>query len=366
MMISMKTVDLSCVSCGRELGRQTVSCPKRPSRTCSYQQIVNKSHIAQGVFAGFFAVFILGLGIQEESILATIIGIFILLAGIVWATYRVTVLYSNEFKVKLIYRSLFFFELHAEIVKSAEPIEFKINHPESLTFPASVVELFSLQVMTQIRDNLRNQKKRHLVLGVLGGPAMRILVRDPLYKLSSEQKEMIQSVALFKIALIDLISRDCIKVRRHSTYAAYLRKGYRRVDDSFSLLATNQHFKDLDGSLEHKIMNGLRIWANQEEFRDSSDGVTIVDLVRTVYGMDVDFAHKWLIDLVASDAVAKNLARYEGVLKKKLVPNDDPILQQQTLVSELVFRFEREHPSLSVAFDREIERGIRSREAPAD
>jgi hypothetical protein len=178
---------------------------------------------------------------------------------------------------------------------------------------------------------------------------------------------MEQAVAILRTALIGLLAKGHIQVYHFQSHEFKRWIVLPSVQDVYLIVATREFDQArLKGKLEREIRRVLANWSKRKEAKEWPDGPPIYDLVRAIYQSDKKSPQGWLAQLVAKDATAQGWGQIiKGILRKRFeldAAHANQLQQEEEIMKALSKRLAQSHPNFSLALDKQVERGIKSRE----
>lgn len=120
------------------------------------------------------------------------------------------------------------------------------------------------------------------------------------------------------------------------------------------------------GALEGKIEGVIGSWHRRggKAAAEWPDGPPPYELIRAVYGKDVGSPEKWVLNLVADDAVSQGWGQRKGrIFKHTLLDSTFQSLvdEEMTDFEQIYAKIYHQYRGLLSTLDKEIERAIESR-----
>jgi hypothetical protein len=221
-------------------------------------------------------------------------------------------------------------ELKRTVTSGAKPVHFDPVLSQPLAFPPSVTQL---------------PEKKPIGMG--------------------PKKAMRQAVAVFRAAVIGLLSQGLIQACRYETYVAGWRAEFKHVESTYMFSASeNIDLNSVCGNVEGKIITVLTSWPKGKEALEGPDGAPIYELIRAIYGQDKDYPRRWAIDLATDDVVAQGWGQHTVWSRKRFeldAHDANRLRSDRAIVNELSSQLAQYQPDFSRALDDQIEKAIRSR-----
>jgi hypothetical protein len=163
---------------------------------------------------------------------------------------------------------------------------------------------------------------------------------------------------IFKITLLGLLANGHLEVRRSKTYQSS--KGGTFIPlstgDIYTMIVRKGTESPL-GELEHLILGAAKYW--------SPVGITVYELVRQVYERDRSNPNRWLIALVADNAVERRIGKWKGLLRQNFQPDpahEAALIRENQKIDHWLMRLSHRNPEFLQFLERDISRGISSRQ----
>jgi hypothetical protein len=325
----------ACERCGRTIGEEILTCPDRPQGACPYL-VKDLRPIITRAFSAFITVFstlVLLLSWYSEYPFMRFFGraicALLIFAGL-WGTLQTrTLLYNPASKLKWKRTAILGITLQRTLIPGGKPLQFDLPLSQPLLFPPSFIKLSEAGRGKWTLGNATN---------------------------------------VFRGTLIGLLARRVLQVQECPKYVAGWREEF-RGDQNVYMLTAGQEFESvsIDGELEKQIILVVSAWMkkNGVEELEWPEGPPIYQLVRAVFKSDVSSPERWVLDLVARDAVLHGWRRIPGGPQKReqlSAAQNEQLESEITTFNRLAYQLGRQQPGFSAALDHEIERAIRSRE----
>lgn len=313
--------DIGCEQCDRKLGRETISCPERARNQCVYQKrkLVSKGKRLGGIaYALLGALFLLAfIASVEEGLKGSpqlswyAIPLLITAAalptffGLFTAIHQEVLLFNAESSVICRLTMMLLLEWEREMFTRAEMVIPEVDHPFSLTLPASLVQ-----------------------------------------SSASDRNDLERAVDIVKATLLNLAAQGLVTISLHKAYKS--RFGGRL--NRFMVVAVAPAAVDakgvtIDGNLEQKIISVLSTWTDQVRSDEWPSRASVFMLVGPLFEENIPSPERWIIDLVAKDAASRGLSAI-----------DSSLTRQQDYLAKVSVQLTQNHPE----FSRQLEDQIRS------
>jgi hypothetical protein len=303
---------LVCEQCGRGL-RDIANCTERTKSNCPFA-VTRKTRI-DSITIAFLLSFVflcLRLGWLALFVFAISLGLWILSSDITLENIKANVWIRQ--------RTIAGIEISftwTSKIKVLLPVNFELNH--SFAYPHSV------SALTNLPESLSPNKQ--------------------------------DTGALFRSTLIGMLAGEAIEVYRQDLLSGNL-ENLPKVDDSYGFaLAKKEPQASTPGFLEYRILDVLK---------DRTDGDSVYELVRGVFGSDRKSPDSWLAEQVANNAFdlgfARKPIRKSRSHKIEWNPDKRESLNYERLAAlSLSYQLQNKHPGFSRVMDSEILRAISSR-----
>jgi len=324
--------DVGCEQCGRKLGQMTISCPERARNRCVYHKknLVSKGKRIGGIAYALFGALLLlafiaiireGLkGSRQLTNSLPFLLLFIAVAalpmfiGMFTAIHQKVLLFNAESNIICRLTMLLMLEWEREIFTRAELVIPEVDHPFSLTLPASLV-----QYSTGDRNYLE------------------------------------KAVDIVKATLLNLAAQGLVTISLHKTYKSRFGGRVNRfVFVAVAPAAVDAKGVTINGNLEQKIVSVLSKWTDQVRFDEWPIRASVFRLVLALFAENIQSPERWIIDLVATDAASRGLSAI-----------DSSLARQQEYVAEVSVKLTQNHPEFSRQLEDQIRSGLLPPAPPA-
>lgn len=358
----------ACEYCGRSIGREIMRCSERAGGRCPFIKQNLADFVGRMIFLGMFLVsifsswFVFTTDLLSDtdylSRLFLLVVCFVVMGVSLYATLLTrTQLYNPISGLRWKRTALLGITLEQRLILGGKTLPVDFMDLQPLAVPPSVAALTEIGFYSE-----RTSSYHSGILHRENEPAARIVS-------VLERKSMDHSKYICRAALIGLLARGLVEILQSQRYVARGRGRYKRDQDMYTLMsrADLEHTSTVKGKLERKIMEVLDSWKARkgEEKADWPDGPPILWVIMGVYERDVYSPEKWVIDLVAWDAVASGWGEFKGRFRKKYQLSQldhERLRSTRDYVNELNSSIAQQLPEFSEVLDDQIQKAIKSRQ----
>lgn len=325
-----------CERCGREIGRELLTCMDRASGYCPFTLETGDASEGclklLGLGMLFYAVVMVASMFNPEDetrswILAAIcLPILIFMGSGLLFGKRQTL--HNQATGQFWQRhTIFGIETDRKLVTGLERPTYNLFLPEPFDDPVSIV-------------------------------ALEMDTHKPT---SSFQAWTKYATDVFTATLVGMLAEGSIEVRYARTQRSYLMSPYFKRDEYLIIPGESSNPKQAHGYLEERI---LLVVKNKRPYY-TPQGIGIYDMVYAVYESDQSAPGRWLVHRIMEDAAERGLGNITGSGRKmEYQPGSGysgRLKQQSRILQSLCDQLGKSHPSLMTAFRLRIPRAIQAR-----
>jgi hypothetical protein len=278
-----------CERCDRIVGEEILTCPDRPEGRCPYlvtdlMPLESRLKSAGGLLFTILLLLVFLHFADQSLLLLGSLFFCLMFIGTLWGTFGTsTLLYNPTSRLKWKRTAFLGITLQRTVIPACETLPTDPSFSESLLSPPGV-------------------KKFSDPESLLFPPSVTKFSEAALIKWT-----MSHAIAVFRAALIGLLTRQVIQIHEYPKYVAGWGEHFRRDQSVYVLTASEEpDLASIDGELERQIVLVLRSWVKRHgrEVLEWPDGPPIYEVVRAVFKPDVSSPERWIFDLVARDAIA--------------------------------------------------------------